>query len=61
MLDANIKITEEELGKLGHQHSIALADGSGYLAELGAYHELHCIVILLLTSRCEADKILIET
>ncbi|KAK0507994.1 hypothetical protein JMJ35_009883 [Cladonia borealis] len=41
--NANIKITEEELGKLGHQHSIALADGSGYLAELGAYHELHCI------------------
>ena len=24
--------------------SIALADGSGYAAELGVHHELHCLV-----------------
>lgn len=42
--DSNIKITAAELQQLGPtEHSIPLADGSGYLAELGAYHELHCI------------------
>lgn len=38
-----IKISKEELELVG-EDSIALADGSGYLAEPSVYHELHCLV-----------------
>lgn len=38
-----IKISEEELSHLTDP-SIAFKDGSGYIAELAVYHELHCIV-----------------
>ena len=37
-----IKISAEELIQL-HEDSIAFADGSGYIAEMAVYHELHCI------------------
>ncbi|KAK8137989.1 hypothetical protein PG984_001369 [Apiospora sp. TS-2023a] len=38
-----IKITAPELEQLG-ESSIAMKDGSGYIAELAVFHELHCIV-----------------
>lgn len=38
-----IKISKEELSNLPDS-SIAFKDGSGYIAELAVYHELHCIV-----------------
>ncbi|KAL4943309.1 hypothetical protein BDV06DRAFT_211162 [Aspergillus oleicola] len=37
-----IKITPEELSHLPDP-SIPFADGSGYIAELAVYHELHCV------------------
>ncbi|KAI0602836.1 hypothetical protein F4775DRAFT_587370 [Biscogniauxia sp. FL1348] len=37
-----IKISAQELAQLG-EPSIALKDGSGYLAELAVFHELHCV------------------
>ncbi|BCS02759.1 oxidase ustYa family protein [Aspergillus luchuensis] len=37
-----IKISKEELSNLPDS-SIAFKDGSGYIAELAVYHELHCI------------------
>ncbi|KAI1411313.1 hypothetical protein F5Y13DRAFT_191588 [Hypoxylon sp. FL1857] len=39
---AVIKISAEEMSRVG-QTSLAMKDGSGYLATLGVYHELHCI------------------
>ena len=42
--DAQIKISSEELARTDHKTSVALADGSGYVAELGVYHWLHCLV-----------------
>ncbi|KAI1148472.1 hypothetical protein F4825DRAFT_433881 [Nemania diffusa] len=37
-----VKVTAEELAQAGLE-SLALKDGTGYLATLGVYHELHCI------------------
>ena len=37
-----LKISAKELSHL-HEDSIAFADGSGYIAEMAVYHELHCI------------------
>ncbi|KAI3323800.1 hypothetical protein HD806DRAFT_495631 [Xylariaceae sp. AK1471] len=37
-----VKISAEELSQLGAS-SIALKDGSGYIAEMAVFHELHCI------------------
>ncbi|KAI1264670.1 hypothetical protein F5Y18DRAFT_389748 [Xylariaceae sp. FL1019] len=37
-----VKISREELSRLG-ETSIALKDGTGYIAEMAVYHELHCI------------------
>ncbi|KAG9236804.1 hypothetical protein BJ875DRAFT_203897 [Amylocarpus encephaloides] len=37
-----IRITNDELKTL-HKPSLALLDGSGFIAETAAYHELHCI------------------
>ena len=37
------KISAEELAHLPDT-SIPFADGSGYIAELAVYHELHCVV-----------------
>ena len=42
MMPMAIRVNEAEL-KAGEQHSVELPDG-GYLAWLGVYHELHCIV-----------------
>lgn len=41
----NLKIYPEEMSRLG-QTSLEMTDGSGYLAALGVYHELHCIASL---------------
>ncbi|KAI1427095.1 hypothetical protein F5Y12DRAFT_738613 [Xylaria sp. FL1777] len=38
----NLKILPEEMSRLD-QVSLELNDGTGYLATLGVYHELHCI------------------
>ncbi|KAK8055064.1 hypothetical protein PG993_000291 [Apiospora rasikravindrae] len=38
----NIRISKEWLNDLGTEY-IRLADGSGVLAQLGLYHELHCL------------------
>jgi hypothetical protein len=45
-----IKISKDELHQLG-EDSIEFADGSGYVAELAVYHELHCIVSPLFQHR----------
>jgi hypothetical protein len=37
-----MKITPSELRELG-QTSIALLDGTGFLAEMAVYHEPHCV------------------
>ncbi|KAF2816480.1 uncharacterized protein BDZ99DRAFT_136906 [Mytilinidion resinicola] len=37
-----IRISRDELAKI-NETSIALRDGSGYIAETAVYHELHCI------------------
>ncbi|MCJ1246597.1 hypothetical protein MMC30_003806 [Trapelia coarctata] len=37
-----IRITKDELRDLGEK-SIGLVDGSGFIAEMAAFHELHCI------------------
>lgn len=48
----NIKLSNAEMNQLGYP-SLEMRDGSGYLASLGVYHQLHCVVgiyhILLLT------------
>ena len=41
-----MKVTADELRAVD-QTSIPLADGSGYLAEMAVYHELHCVVSCL--------------
>lgn len=38
-----LKISKDELDRLG-ETSISFRDGSGYLAEMGVFHELHCVV-----------------
>ena len=40
-----IKISQQDLDMI-NETSIALRDGSGFIAELAVYHELHCIVCL---------------
>lgn len=39
----NMRVTEEELRRTGQQ-SVPLPEKGGYLAWLGVFHELHCIV-----------------
>lgn len=46
-----IRVSEAELQK-GNQSSVALPNG-GYMAWLGVYHELHCVVSVALCL-CEA-------
>ena len=41
-----VKVTPEELQSQTSESSIQLADGTGYVASLGVYHELHCIKLL---------------
>lgn len=38
----NLRVSKAEL-EGGDQISVALPEGGGYLAWLGAFHELHCI------------------
>lgn len=42
-LAMTIEITAAELSHLPDS-SIAFRDGKGFIAELAAYHELHCVV-----------------
>jgi hypothetical protein len=52
-----IKISAQELAQLG-EPSIAFKDGSGYLAEMAVFHELHCIVrpkSITFRDECESD------
>ncbi|EDN97245.1 hypothetical protein SS1G_11770 [Sclerotinia sclerotiorum 1980 UF-70] len=44
--DMNIRVTAEELEK-SNQKSIALPEGGGYMAWIGAHHQLHCIASLV--------------
>lgn len=44
MLNMSVRVTKEELDAHG-QTSIELL-GGGYLAWLGVFHELHCVVRL---------------
>jgi hypothetical protein len=40
-----IKVSADELSQFSESDSsIALKDGSGYIAEMAVYHELHCNV-----------------
>lgn len=40
-----IKVTGDELSKFNEgDTTVAFKDGSGFLAEMSVYHELHCIV-----------------
>lgn len=41
-----VKISPEQMFSQTPESSIPLADGSGYVASLGVYHELHCIKLL---------------
>ena len=42
-----IKVTADELAQFSEgDTTLAFKDGSGYIAEMAAYHELHCIVSL---------------
>ena len=47
LADMNIRVTQEELA-LHSQTFVRLSNG-GYLAWLGVYHELHCLVSLCST------------
>ncbi|KAL8765967.1 MAG: hypothetical protein Q9209_007114 [Squamulea sp. 1 TL-2023] len=38
-----LKISAAELHLLAEEDSIAFTDGSGFIAEMAVYHELHCI------------------
>ncbi|KAL8736634.1 MAG: hypothetical protein Q9181_002299 [Wetmoreana brouardii] len=40
--DINLRVTTDEMRRL-NQTSLELADGSGHLATIGVYHELHCL------------------
>ena len=42
----HIVISEEELKAMGRQ-SLPLADGSGYLAVLEVFHQLHCLYVVV--------------
>ena len=42
-IDIRINVTQQDLAYY-NLTSIPLADGSGYAAELGVHHELHCLV-----------------
>lgn len=42
--NVNIRVTAGELQHYG-QESVGLPEGGGYLAWLGVFHELHCIVL----------------
>ena len=58
MKSMHIRVTETELRR-ANQESVALTEeeGGGYLAWLGVFHELHCIVRMLsLYKTCDAKK-----
>jgi hypothetical protein len=40
-----VKVTGEELSRFNENDTtLAFKDGSGFLAEMAVYHELHCVV-----------------
>ena len=43
-LDADIKVTPEEMSMIGHEgEGMRLTDGSGYYAQMAVHHNLHCL------------------
>lgn len=45
LLAITIKVSGGELARFSEgDTTIAFKDGTGYIAEMGVYHELHCIV-----------------
>ena len=59
--DIRINVTQQDLAYY-NLTSIPLADGSGFAAELGVHHELHCLVsrrqTRALTIRRNADDVM---
>lgn len=55
----NLMVSDEEMLQLG-QTSLAMSDGSGYLATLGVYHELHCVVSHINSNHGSISKQLIN-
>ena len=53
-----IRATRDELIAAGESFEDAtkLADGSGFLAALGVYHEMHCLVRSYVLLRMETDN-----
>ena len=53
-----IRATRDELIAAGESFEDAtkLADGSGYLAALGVYHEMHCLVRSYFLLKRETDN-----
>ena len=47
--DIHIRVSKDEMEKYGGR-SLELTDGSGYAASLEVYHDLHCLVVSLVTS-----------
>ena len=44
--NTTIRVTANELSRNGdRQESIALPEGGGHMVWLGAFHQLHCLVI----------------
>lgn len=62
MLNASIatliRATRDELIAAGEsaEDAATLADGSGYLAALGVYHEMHCLVRSYFLLKMETDN-----
>lgn len=50
-----LKISKDELDRLG-ETTLSFRDGSGYLAEMGVFHELHCVVLLASTYRTNPNQ-----
>ena len=61
-IDAQIRVSAEEVEQTDHHTSVALADGSGYVAELGVYHWLHCLVLFTVyhDTSCTSSELSLE-
>lgn len=50
-LNANIRLSKDEMQKINKTAPVELYDGSGYYGQLSVYHHLHCLVCSLVTTR----------
>ena len=48
-VDMHIRISKEEMEALGGR-SLELTDGSGFVGSLEVFHDLHCLVLLMIPS-----------